>query len=378
MSVPAKQSTHTRLVICSNCQYDKNLPTAQYCKVCGYWIDNNGQFPPSWRNRVLKAKAPWIGLGILLLSTMAGYVLWQGYVNAPKSASSLTTSTDIQFYPSLGSVRNVPRGMFKYAGAVTFANLTAHGMHEAITKAHPAFRLQYTESPTSKPGTGTAIAMLLDRQTTFAQTARPLKSEETQLAKAQGFRLEQIPVFLDGIAFYTHPNIQIPGLSLDQVKRIFKGEVNNWQQVGGPNLPIKPFSQDPAASSVINIILGDEEKLGANVQIIYNITDAIRKVASTPGGISYSSPSLILHQKSVRPVSLAPAGSKQYISFLIGQNQLNTIAFRNGTYPLTRRLFIVFRRDGTPDEKVGVAYTNFLLSQEGQTLIEKAGFVSIY
>jgi phosphate transport system substrate-binding protein len=316
-------------------------------------------------------------LGALLLLSLSGYTLWQGYINAPKSAVSLTNSTDIQFYPSLRAVQNVPRGTFNYAGAVTFANLTAHGMHDAITKAHPSFRLQYTESPGSKPGTGTAITMLLNKQTTFAQTARPLKAEEIRQAQAQGFKLEQIPVFLDGIAFYIHPDLQITGLSLNQVQAIFKGEVTNWKQVGGADLPIKPFSQDPKASSVISIILGDEEKLGANVEIVYNITDAIRKVAKNVGGISYGSPSLVIDQKSVRPLPLAATGSKQYVSFLTDAHQINKSAFQNGAYPLTRRLFVVFRRDGTPNEKVGVAYANFLLSQEGQRLIEQAGFVSI-
>jgi phosphate transport system substrate-binding protein len=373
MSVSAKPSA-SQCIVCSNCQYDANPPTARYCKACGYWLGDNTQS--------LIARRNWLHSGFWLVTllslSLSGYVLWQGQANAPKSASSLTASTDIQFYPSLRAVQNVPRGVFNYAGAVTFANLTAHGMHDEITKAHPSFRLRYTESPGSKPGTGTAITLLLNKQTTFAQTARPLKSEEIQQAQARGFTLEQIPVFLDGIAFYIHPDLQIPGLSLNQAQAIFKGEVRNWKQVGGPDLLIKPFSQDPKASSVISIILGDEEKLGANVEIIYNITDAIRKVAKNPGGISYGSPSLIIDQKSVRPLALAATGSRQYISFLTDAHQINKPAFQNGTYPLTRRLFVVFRRDGTPDEKVAVAYTNFLLSQEGQNLIEQAGFVSIY
>jgi phosphate transport system substrate-binding protein len=373
MSAPVKSLTKSRFVVCSNCQYDANPRATQYCKACGYWLGENPQSLLVPRNRLKSG----LWLAALLLLSLSGYTLWQGYINAPKSAISLTGSTDIQFYPSLQAVRNVPHGIFNYAGAVTFANLTAHGMHDAITKAHPSFRLQYTESPGSKPGTGTAITMLLNKQTTFAQTARPLKAEEIRQAQAQGFKLEQIPVFLDGIAFYIHPDLQITGLSLNQVQAIFKGEVTNWKQVGGADLPIKPFSQDPKASSVISIILGDEEKLGANVEIVYNITDAIRKVAKNVGGISYGSPSLVIDQKSVRPLPLAATGSKQYVSFLNDAHQINKSAFQNGAYPLTRRLFVVFRRDGTPDEKVGVAYTNFLLSQEGQKLIEQAGFVSI-
>jgi phosphate transport system substrate-binding protein len=56
---------------------------------------------------------------------------------------------------------------------------------------------------------------------------------------------------------------------------------------------------------------------------------------------------------------------------------VNAAALRDGTYPLTRRLFVVIRRDRTLDETAGVAYSNLLLSKEGQQFIEKAGFVPI-
>ncbi|MEL6333641.1 MAG: phosphate ABC transporter substrate-binding protein, partial [Cyanobacteria bacterium J06626_26] len=61
-------------------------------------------------------------------------------------------------------------------------------------------------------------------------------------------------------------------------------------------------------------------------------------------------------------------------------NQANTVngeAFREGTYPLTRRLFVIVKVDDSSDEAAGRAYVNILLSPEGQTLIEEAGFVSI-
>ncbi|MBW4554001.1 MAG: hypothetical protein KME35_23285 [Aphanocapsa sp. GSE-SYN-MK-11-07L] len=61
----------------------------------------------------------------------------------------------------------------------------------------------------------------------------------------------------------------------------------------------------------------------------------------------------------------------------VAGNQVNAAAFREGTYPITRRMFVVFRRNQTIDELAGVAYTNLLLSKEGQAMIQKAGFVPI-
>jgi phosphate transport system substrate-binding protein len=386
--------------ICPKCGYSGNPEQATHCYSCNHplhlpYQPDNKPFLYSWL-------VPFLAVGILMCVVGILSYLRKETSTADNISSSDNTQSvqqqsekipvrqfsdksnksnsglDVKLYNSLQEVENVPEGLFNYAGAVTFANLTAHGMNKAITAAHPEFRLRYTEPVAQKPGSGTASTMLIDGQVSFAQTARPLEDEEYEKAKIRGFGLEQVPVFIDGIAFYTHPSVKVPGLSLDRVQAIFMGKITNWKQVGGPDLPIKPFSQDPKASSVISLLLKDKgNDLGRNVQIIYDISDAIRKVSSTPGAISYASPSLVIKQRKIRPVKLAKAYTNKYVPFITKQNQVNTEAFRDGSYPLTRRLFVVIRRDGTLDEQAGLAYINFLLSKEGQKLIEKAGFVPI-
>lgn len=60
-----------------------------------------------------------------------------------------------------------------------------------------------------------------------------------------------------------------------------------------------------------------------------------------------------------------------------GDRQVNTAAFRDGSYPLTRRLTVVIKKDGTPDQAAGEAYAQLLLTEQGQVLIQEAGFVSL-
>jgi phosphate transport system substrate-binding protein len=366
-----------QFLVCPNCRYDANVPDAELCEVCGHPLQAEKIASTLPKTKPSLA----IGcLGLVLLLYIAGgtYFLWRNFGKTPKPAESIGKSSNVQLYDSMQDVQDVPNGLFDYAGAVTFSNLTAHGMHDAIARNHPDFRLRYMEPVNAKPGSGTAISLVMNGQTSFAQTARPLNKDEYNLARERGFLLEQVPVFIDGIAFYTHPNIKIPGLSINQVKDIFMGKITNWKQVGGPDRYIVPFSQDPKASSVISLLLDESQgqHLSPNVEIIKNITEAIRKVSSTPGGISYSSPSLAIDQKTVRPLNLAKKASMPYVPF-IKDRRVNVEAFKNDTYPLTRRLFVVFRRDGTLDEKAGMAYANLLLSNEGQRIIEKAGFAAI-
>ncbi len=59
------------------------------------------------------------------------------------------------------------------------------------------------------------------------------------------------------------------------------------------------------------------------------------------------------------------------------RNQLNAQAFRRGDYPITRNLFVIVKQNIPQDQQAGEAYANWLLTPQGQELIEKTGFVKI-
>lgn len=380
--------------VCPKCYYDGNPDTATHCDICKQPLKPENVL--SSNSNTILWLVPLIAL--LLLLAGVGYFFWRKDAVSPKTVGNPSSpiakspqapplasannshSSDIKLYNSMREVQNVPRGLFNYGGAHTFAALSSHGMNSAIALAHPEFRLRYTEPLNNKPGSGTGIAMLLDGKLSFSQSGRPLEDAEYSKARTYGFNLQQVPIAIDGITFYTHSDIPVDGLSVDQVQAIFMGKVTNWKQVGGPDLPVRPFSVDPKITSSIQILFEGVQgaSLGRNVQLVRDYTEAIRNVASTPGGISYGSAPLAKGQQTILPLSLAKANSNQYVKPFTENNQVNAEAFRDGTYPLTRRLFVVIRRDRTPDEQAGVAYVNLLLSKEGQQLIEKAGFVSIY
>jgi phosphate transport system substrate-binding protein len=50
---------------------------------------------------------------------------------------------------------------------------------------------------------------------------------------------------------------------------------------------------------------------------------------------------------------------------------------KSQAYPLTRKIYTIYKADGANSQKAGEAYTNLLLTQQGQELLEKAGFVRI-
>ncbi len=368
-------------VICGWCSYD-NPPGSTQCQRCHKPFSTASL---STKRLISKPSTGLLGLFALLLFVCVGggLFLWQQVrllTSSPSlNISSEKNSSDIKLYNSIQEVPNVPDGTFNYGGAVLFASITAQGAHEAMTKAHPNFHLVFTEPKNSLPSQNAGLKMLIDGDLSFAQSAVALQDTEYKKAQARGFMLDQVPVAIDIIVFFTNPSLSIPGLSLDQLKDIYKGKITNWKQVGGPDLEITPFARDPKTVNLLNVLLGPEIKqLSSRVQIVNDYTDSIRKVAATPGGISFGGSGPILGQHTIRPLAIAKGNSQNYVQPFISEGkQINVSAVRDGSYPLSRRLFIVIRRDGKIDEQVGVAYANMLLSTEGQQYVAKGGFLPL-
>lgn len=384
-------------VTCPKCGHDRNASTLKKCEICGQKLGKGF------------AISPLIWIGLILLATLgAGYFLLRNMLggssannqNSPTPASSpaataspaasalaqgkfdLISAANPELYQTFAQIPNVPQGTFNYGGSTTFAPLRTPSVVSMMNQAHPEFKLRYTEPIGGKPGSGSGIEMLLDGQLSFSQSSRPLKDAEFSQANQRGFKLEQVPVAIDGIAFYVNPDLSIPGVTLTEVRKIFTGKIKNWQEVGGPNLKITPFSRNAKAGGTVEFFIDEvlgQQAFGALVKEIRDTTQSLREVAKTPGGIGYATASEVIGQKTIRPLPLAKDGAQGFISPFAG-NTLSTVnknAFADGSYPLTRRLFTVIKRDGRLDEQAGVAYTNMLLSQEGQRLVETAGFVPI-
>lgn len=335
--------------------------------------------------------------GLGLVAGIFGLVAWLvgGGAEQPLSAkpdeelpnSSVVPISETQFT----GVSNVPQGLFTYGGSTTW--IPVHGtVNDAIANAFPDYQLRYTLPSTAAPGSGTGIKMLLDGQLSFSESSRPLKDNEYASAEQRGFKLEQVAAALDGIALAVHPELNVDGLTVEQIQDIYTNKVTNWSELGGPDLPITAYSRSPEAAGTAKYFLDsivDSETYGANVVFVENTTIGVRQVLDDKGGIYYASAPEIVNQCSIYAIPVAPQNQPDTFvppfadTWRTGQaclNQANTVnkpAFRNGDYPLTRRLFVVVKADGSTDEAAGRAYVNMLLSSEGQTLIEEAGFVGI-
>jgi phosphate transport system substrate-binding protein len=239
--------------------------------------------------------------------------------------------------------------------------------------------------------------MLLEGQLSFAESSRPIKDSEYDVAARRNFRLKAIPVAIDGIAIAVNPDLKIEGLTIEQLKGIYTGQITNWQQVGGPDLPISPISRPPDSGGTPElfkeVVLGNQP-FGSHVRYVGDTTTGLQRVGNSlgaggvPGGIYYASASEVVGQCIVKTLPISRHQGAEFVApyqtppvsvsnCSTQPNQLNIDAIQNDIYPLTRRLFVVIKQDGGLDEAAGEAYANLLLTPEAQQLVRQAGFVPI-
>jgi phosphate transport system substrate-binding protein len=306
-------------------------------------------------------------------------------------------------YGRLADVPDVPSMVARYGGSTTLAPLRCDRRKETpvcrdpsnnlellVLQAYPGFQLIYTDPPSGeKPGSGSGIRMLLRGQISFSHSSRPLEEKDFKGFEStlSSINPQAIPIAIDGIAIYVNPDLDrgIPGLTLAQLKDIYTCKKTNWRDFGGPDLEIVPFSRDPNDGGTPeyfkDTVLEGEEfgtcvSLEKDTGFTYDTTDSIRKVAKTSGGIGYASASEVCDQDSAHPLAVAERDGREFVPACI-EEQVNKEVFLKNAYPISRRVFVVIRRDGTSDEKAGIAYVRMALSDEGQELIGKAGFVPI-
>ncbi len=379
--------------ICPKCGFE-NHNSAVYCEICFYPLSidepnadkslatkppvvkpQRANIPKSSANsfrQELQKPSVLSGLAVLGIAI----ALWVNYfISRQPSYITSAQGDSLALYDSMSQVPDVPDGLFSYGGALYFASLVAHGMNDAMVLEHPNFDLRYTKPRNNDQSYSNGIKMLLDGELSFAFNGRPLVDQEYSQARLRDMKLQQVPIAIDGIVIFGNNQIPNKGLSLDQVRNIFTGKITNWKQLGNQDLPITPVLLSPEDIELLN--LDNAAKIPSATEYVSNYTLALRKVIATPGTISFASSSLVQNQQLIKVFGLAEGNSSNYMNPLIA-GKPNLRIFKSGNYPLTRRLFLVIRQDGTPDQLAGKAYAQMLLSREGQAIVRKAGLVPLY
>ncbi|MGB7416870.1 MAG: substrate-binding domain-containing protein [Thermosynechococcaceae cyanobacterium] len=314
---------------------------------------------------------------------LGGGIWWFIGRSEPETVRSQATQAQ-----RFSQVQEVPTGLFRYGGSPAWAAARLI-VDTVIQSERREFQLRYVQSNSEAIGSKNSLQMLLDGDLDIVQSARPLSEAQRQQAQEQGFELVQVPVAISGIAIAVHPQLPLSELTLSQLRSIYQGEVTNWQELGGPDLDIQPYSRPSRAGDIVEqlqetVLQG--RSFGKNVAFFPTTTAAIRRLDDTPGGIYYASASELVPQCTIKPLALgrssepfippyqAPAESGA--ECLKSRRQVNINAFHKRQYPLTHDLYVVFKQSGR-GAAAGKAYAQLLLTKQGQDLMQGSGFAPI-
>jgi len=236
--------------------------------------------------------------------------------------------------------------------------ILAQNWAEAFMKANAGKVVQV-----SGGGSGTGIAALINGTADLANASRPIKDKERkQLEKHRGAQAQEFRVALDALAVYVPASNKIESLSIPQLKKIFRGETTNWKDVGGEDGPIVLYSRENNSGTYAYFkehVLENED-FAATAQTLPGTSAVINAVSKDAGGIGYGG---IAYAEGVRTVKVAPADGEP-----VEPSMENATS---GKYPLSR--FLNIYSAGEPNG-IARAYLDFVLSDEGQKVIEGVGY----
>lgn len=199
--------------------------------------------------------------------------------------------------------------------------------------------------------------------------AAPSIKQEWQ-AEKEGLTFNMTPIGREAFVFFVHHKNNVDNVTLDQVKKIYAGEITNWRDVGGEDEAIRAF-QRPADSGSQTAL----ENLMDNKPIMEAPSE---NIASGMGGI--------IHEVSqYRNYKNAMGFTFRYYSTEMVRNKkikllsIDGIAptkenIRNGTYPLVSEFYAVVA--GGENENVQ-KLIDWILTDEGQALVAKVGYVPV-
>jgi len=252
-------------------------------------------------------------------------------------------------------------------GSDTEVNLVQN-LAEIYMEQHPEVSIAVTGG-----GSGTGIAALLNKRVDIANSSRPITAEETAAAKKRGIKPTKVVFALDGLTIISHYRNPINSLTLDQLGKIYRGEITNWKELAGPDLTISLYGRQPNSGTYVyfraEVLKGDYsprmKEMNGNAQIV----EAVRR---DKGSIGYVGIGYVIRQgkviEGIKVFKLA-RDDKSLACDPIDPENVTT-----GRYPLARPLYQY--TNGFPQGHV-LDFIRFELSPQGQEVIQSIGFYPV-
>jgi phosphate transport system substrate-binding protein len=226
----------------------------------------------------------------------------------------------------------------------------AERMANAFTESHPGIDIVI------QGGGSSAGVKAVDQGTVdIGAASRELKPDEPDLVKHLLAR--------DGIAIVTHPDNEVSGLTIDEVRDIFAGDITNWSEVGGEDKEIHVVAREEGSGTrgaFEEMVMGEEGPPITGDAILQNSNGAVRTtVSGDPDSIGFLSFGYVTDDVKALDIDGVAATAE---------------TAKDGTYPIVRPLYFLTKEEPTGTVK---EFVDFCLGAEGQDIAEEEGYIRV-
>ncbi len=284
---------------------------------------------------------------------------WRQY--SPFEEGNKLVKVQIPGKYAMNSAERFPRLDGAYALYPIYAAMV-QGMYPDATAAHS----QYVTTD----GSDVIYEELLKGERDLIFALAPSKKQQEDAEKA-GVQYELTPFCKDAFVFYVNAKNPVDNLTTEQIKGIYSGRITDWKEVGAPSsTKIVPFQRNEGSGSQTTLqkLMDDtpimpplkEDRLGGMGDIINDTANYRNYRAALGFSFRYYSTELLKNDQ---------------IKLLSVDGVAPTVEnIRNGSYPLVATAYMVTVRPRSENVR---RIVDFMLSPEGQKLVEDTGYVPI-
>ncbi|MCW5920826.1 MAG: PstS family phosphate ABC transporter substrate-binding protein [Saprospiraceae bacterium] len=253
-------------------------------------------------------------------------------------------------------------------GSDTEVNV-ALALAEAFMEKEPNVSIAVTGG-----GSGTGVAALLSGKTNIANSSRPMKPDELKMAEARGIRPLPIVFGIDALAIIVNEQNPLDSLTMDELARVFKGEVRHWAAIGGPNMNVSLYGRQ--SNSGTFIYFRDEvlnAEYSASLKQMNGTAQIVEAISTDPAGVGYVGVGYLLEKSGDLPQGvklLKVSRAKGQTAY----SPLESSHITSDQYPIVRPLYQYV--NGKPSGRL-LEFLLFAIGAEGQAIVSKNGYYPI-
>lgn len=226
-------------------------------------------------------------------------------------------------------------------------------------------------------GTNMAYERLVNGETDIIFVAGP-SDAQLAMAEAAGVEFHLTPIGREAFVFFVNAENPVTGLTVAEIQKIYTGEITNWRELGGKFQKILPYqrAENSGSQTALQRLMGElplmepktEERIGGMGGIITSVAN----YRNFKNAIGFS----------FRFYSTEMVQNDQIRLLALNGVEPTVDTIRDGTYPIASSFYAITVSpigEPAPEETNGdlAALIDWILSEQGQWLIEETGYVGI-